>query len=86
MVKFHLFVVERKGECDGAENVVIGQNAQDPPQSKAKTDAVVLKVSVVDQDETGLEEEEEGEEGLVEKLLWNRERDKLSSAVIHYTN
>ena len=47
---------------------MVGYDTEYPPQSEAQTHAVVLKVSVVDENETRLKENEECEDGFVDVL------------------
>ena len=68
MVQLHLLVVQSEREGQRSQNVVIGQDAQYPPQSQTQASTVVLEVAVVDEHEARLKEKEKGEDGLVDIL------------------
>ena len=53
---------------------MVGQYAQDPPQSQTKAGTVVLEVAMIDEHKAWLKEKEKGEDGLVDVLGGGRER------------
>ena len=47
---------------------MVCEDSEDPPQSQAQANAVVLEVAMINQHQARLKEEEEGEDGSVDML------------------